>query len=66
MNRKEIILAIEAYASRHGLSPSTVTERAVRNSRLYSRLKAGGDCTTEVAARVLEYIGGTPDTKGAA
>lgn len=58
MTRTEIITAIEAYAERHNLSPSTVTGRAVNNSRLYARMKDGGDCTTEIAAKLLDFIAG--------
>jgi len=56
MNKHQIITEIEAFATKHGLAPSTVTGRAVGNSRLYQRMKNDGDCTTEVAARVIRYI----------
>jgi len=56
MNRKQIIEAIEACARRRGIAPATVTSRAVGNSRLYQRLVSGGDCTTEVAGRIVAFI----------
>jgi hypothetical protein len=56
MDREALILAIENFASARGLAPATITSRAVGNSRLYSRLKAGGDCTTEIASRVRAFI----------
>jgi hypothetical protein len=60
MTREQIISAIEGYAKKAGLSPSTVTGRAVANSRLYDRMKNGGDCTTEVAARLSAYMAANP------
>ncbi|SEL41226.1 hypothetical protein SAMN04488032_1277 [Pacificibacter marinus] len=56
MKKQDIIIAVEAFAGNKGISPATVTSRAVGNSRLYARMKQGGDCTTEVAARLLAYI----------
>ena len=56
METSELITAIEAYAKRSNLSPATITGRAVGNSRLYQRLKDGGDCTLQVARRVRDYI----------
>lgn len=56
MNRTQLIDAIEAHALRRGIAPATVTSRAVENSRLYHRLKAGGDCTTGIAERILAFI----------
>jgi hypothetical protein len=56
MTRREIITEIEMFAKSRGLAPATVTSRAVSNSRLYDRLLNGGDCTTEVAARLRSYI----------
>lgn len=56
MKKQDIIIAVEAFAGGRGISPATVTSRAVGNSRLYARMKKGGDCTTEVAARLLAYI----------
>lgn len=54
--RDVVISRIEEFCRRSGLAPATVTVRAVGNSRLYGRLKAGGDCTTAVAARVLAWL----------
>jgi len=56
MSKQDIIRAIEAFAAERALSPSTVTSRAVGNSRLYNRLVSGGDCTTEIAARIMAWI----------
>jgi hypothetical protein len=58
MDRTALIQAIEAHAAKRNLAPATITSRAVQNSRLYSRLKDGGDCTTEIAAKVLDWISG--------
>ncbi|WP_236635823.1 hypothetical protein [Paracoccus aminophilus] len=56
MTKAEIIAAIEHHAATAGVSPATVTGRAVGNSRLYSRMMAGGGCTVDVAERLLNYI----------
>jgi hypothetical protein len=57
MTKHDLIQAIEAFATERNLSPSTVTSRAVGNSRLYSRMKHGaGGCTIEVANRIMAYI----------
>ncbi|WP_152492664.1 hypothetical protein [Roseovarius sp. THAF27] len=56
MTRVQIIKAIEAFGKRHSIAPATVTSRAVGNSRLYSRLQSGGDCTTEIAQRLLNFM----------
>jgi hypothetical protein len=54
--RQTLIQRIDEFCRRRGIAPATVTGRAVGNSRLYARLLAGGDCTTEVAARVLAWL----------
>lgn len=56
MNEQQFIKLIEDYADKHGLAPSTVTQRAVANSKLYHNLIAGKSCTFKVAARVEEYM----------
>jgi hypothetical protein len=56
MTKQQIIAAIEAHAKQRKIAPATVTSRAVGNSRLYQRLVDGGDCTTEVAARIAAWI----------
>lgn len=56
MTRTQIIAAIEAHAKERGLSPATITGRAVGNSRLYHRMVAGGDCTTGIAERIIAFI----------
>lgn len=56
MQTQNLILAIEAFAASRGLSPATVTGRAVGNSRLYQRMKRGGGCTLATAERLLGYL----------
>jgi|OM-RGC.v1.034553384 hypothetical protein len=56
MTRDHLIAEIEAEAAAAGLSPATVTSRAVGNSRLYARLRAGKGCTLDVAERLLAWI----------
>lgn len=68
MNRHQLINAIREYAERSNLAPSTVTLRAVNNSRLFDRLSGGGDCTTEIAGKLIAYMAANPveETGGAA
>jgi hypothetical protein len=54
------LLEVEAYAFACGLAPATVTSRAVSNSRLYSRLKDGGDASTETIERVRDFMAQNP------
>jgi hypothetical protein len=57
----QIISAIENAAEVTGLAHSTISERGAGNSRLYKRLKEGGEkasCSPEVADRLLNYIDG--------
>jgi len=58
MQRETLITAIEAHSIRFGVAPATITSRAVGNSRLYDRLKGGGDCTTTIAAKIISFIEG--------
>ena len=56
MTNQQLISEIEAFASRNGIAPATVTSRAVGNSRLYHRLKDGKSCTLGVAERLREFM----------
>ncbi len=60
MNRHQLIHAIREYADSANLAPSTVTLRAVNNSRLFDRLNSGGDCTTEIAGKLIAYMAENP------
>lgn len=64
MTRQHIIQRIRDYAAQTGLAPATVTGRAVGNSRLYDRLSHGGDCTTEIAAKLFSYMDNHPPKAG--
>ena len=66
MDKNALIEAIEAHAAKRQLAPATITSRAVQNSRLYSRLKDGGDCTTEIAGKIIAYIEADQPQAGAA
>lgn len=68
MTRDDLIFQIEQFAANNGVAPATVTSRAVGNSRLYRRLKAGGDCTLDIARRLIGYMDddGPPSQKEAA
>lgn len=56
MTTEQLISEIEAFASKKGIAPATVTSRAVGNSRLYHRLKGGKSCTLDVAERLRRYM----------
>ena len=56
LDTKELIKAIDAYAARKGISPQTVTRRAVGASQLYKRMKNGGGCTLAVANRLRKFV----------
>jgi len=54
----DLVKRIEHYSAQTGLAPSTITQRAVGNSKLYARLCAGGSVTIRVADRLLAYMDG--------
>ncbi len=56
MTREQLISDIETFAARMKLAPATVTSRAVGNSRLYHRLKAGKSCTLDIADRLRTFM----------
>ncbi|TJZ85809.1 hypothetical protein [Paracoccus hibiscisoli] len=56
MDREKLITLIKEHAENFGLAPATITGKAVDNSRLYSRLVSGGDCTTSIAAKVSDWV----------
>lgn len=58
MTRSDLIQEIEEFAERHKLAPATVTSRAVGNSRLYRRMKAGGGCNIMIAERLRNFMRG--------
>lgn len=66
MTRDDLIAEIEAFAARHGLAPATVTSRAVANSRLYGRMKAGGGCNVMVAERLRAFMRSAEEDHAAA
>jgi hypothetical protein len=63
MDRQQLIQQIEDYSARTGLAPSTITGRAVNNSRLFKRMVDGGDCTTKIAAKLVTYMAENPAEK---
>jgi len=56
MSTSDLISEIERHAQERGIAPATVTSRAVGNSRLYHRLKSGGDCTMTIAERLRAFM----------
>lgn len=64
MTRDDLITRLEQHAATRGISPATITSRAVGNSRLYQRLTDGGDCTLEVAQRLIAFMDGEAAATG--
>ncbi|EGJ20417.1 hypothetical protein RSWS8N_00025 [Cereibacter sphaeroides WS8N] len=56
MSNADLLSEIENYAAARGIAPATVTSRAVGNSRLYGRLKAGGSCTIRIADELRRFM----------
>lgn len=54
--QENLVQRIEAVSQSSGLSAATICERAVRNSRLYVRLKAGGSCTYETGGKIHSFL----------
>lgn len=66
MDTNSLISEIEAFASSKGIAPATVTSRAVKNSRLYDRMKSGGSCTIRVAEKLRAYMAAASEAGDAA
>lgn len=60
ISKHNIIAAIEAHSDTTGLACSTITSRAVGNSRLYQRMVDGGDIRTDTGREVLNWIADKP------
>ena len=51
-----LLVEIEAYSAETGLAGATITKYGANNQALFGRLKAGGDCGTQTATRVRDWI----------
>lgn len=51
-----LLEAVEAFLAKTGMGPSYFGKKAVGNSELVDRLRAGGDVRTATARRVIEFI----------
>lgn len=56
MDSEQILRLIEAHSEKTGLGHATICQYAVKNSALYGRLKAGGECLPRTASRLREWI----------
>jgi DNA-binding LacI/PurR family transcriptional regulator len=56
VTEKQLLREIENVAREMGVSPATVTLRAVNNSRLPRRLAEGATVSLDTARRILEFI----------
>ena len=66
MDREQIIKKIEKYAQAASLAPSTVCQYALRNRKVYARLKAGGTCSVASIEALLHWMAENPVKGGAA
>ena len=66
MDRQQIIKTIEKYAQAAGLAPSTVCQYALRNRKVYARLRAGGTCSVASVETLLSWMAENPAKGGAA
>lgn len=60
MDIEALLSEVDQFAEAHGISPATVTSKAVGNSRLYSRMRNGGSCTIRIAERLRAYMAANP------
>lgn len=66
MDRTQIIKAIDDYAAASGLSQSTICQYALRNRKVYDRLKNGGSCSFASVEALLRWMKENPAESGAA
>lgn len=60
MDRDDIIKAIDDYAQATGLSQTTICQYALRNRKVYDRLKAGGSCSFASIEALLQWMDENP------
>lgn len=53
---------IEAFSREQGISPSTLSRKAINDGKLPERLKRGGRVTLETAERLREFMRQVRDT----
>jgi len=63
MEREKIIQAIEDYSRASGLAPSTICQYALRNRKVYQRLKAGGTTSIASAQNLLNWMRDNPPSQ---
>lgn len=66
MDRTQIIKAIDDYAAASGLSQSTICQYALRNRKVYDRLKNGGSCSFASVEALLQWMDENPAEGNAA
>lgn len=60
MDREQIIKAIDDYAKASGLSQSTICQYALRNRKVYERLKNGGSCSFASVEALMAWMDQNP------
>lgn len=53
---QQLLAEIESYCAAHGIAPSTLCQKAVKNSNLPDRLRAGKGVTVRIAQQVRAFI----------
>lgn len=56
----DLLTSILAYCKRRRISPSTLGQNAVKNSKLVERLRSGGSVSLRTAERVRAYMDANP------
>lgn len=56
VNPIHLVTLAQIYAGHVGLAVSTVATYAQRDGKFFSRLEAGGDCTSRVSNRVCTWF----------
>jgi hypothetical protein len=60
MDREQIIKVIDDYAEASGLSQSTICQYALRNRKVYERLKNGGSCSFASIETLMAWMEKNP------
>lgn len=60
MKQAQIIKAIDDYAKASGLKPSTICQYALKNRKVYDRLKNGGSCSFASVEALLAWMDENP------
>lgn len=57
---ENLVREIDRYCAAVGLKPSTLSRKAIDDGKFYKRVRAGGRCWPETAARIRQYMADNP------